>query len=519
MRLLRHETVRLVLLFLIAAAAAAGAVWLLRLALGGADSWWQTALAALIGAAVMRLAGRGADDGGLPRFADTVGQAIDAIMIGAAETSYFVDSVKKKVEQDVKIAGEIAGSSEQNARATQKIAAHAERAAAVAAQVRAESVAARAEVDQGLQRIGSAKSAAQTASAVMAGLQDKSRRIAGFTEAISDISARTNLLALNAAIEAARAGEHGRGFAVVAGEVRQLALRTKEASDEISLMVREINEQAEKASQGMNSLAEVVTAAAQNVESVHGSLSQIEQSSGASEEEIGLIARASRRHVDTTQGIADAVAQIRDSMLTTDAELPRATGSAMALAERAEAIAGALGESSVATPHDAIRRAAQDAAREVGRLFDAAISAGKISREALFDRRYRPIPNTDPQKHHSQFDGFTDRVLPELQEGLLAAMPQLAYAGAVDNNGYFPTHNKKFSQALTGDYAVDILHNRTKRIFNDRTGARCGANTRSFLLQTYQRDTGEVMHDLSAPIYVGGRHWGGFRIGYRSSGR
>lgn len=105
-----------------------------------------------------------------------------------------------------------------------------------------------------------------------------------------------------------------------------------------------------------------------------------------------------------------------------------------------------------------------------------------------------------------------------MQEALLARMPQLAYAGAVDNKGYFPTHNKKFSQPLTGNYEVDIVHNRTKRIFNDRTGSRCGSNTKPFLLQTYKRDTGEVMHDLSAPIYVDGKHWGGFRIGYRSSG-
>ena len=107
--------------------------------------------------------------------------------------------------------------------------------------------------------------------------------------------------------------------------------------------------------------------------------------------------------------------------------------------------------------------------------------------------------------------------MPALQEALLASMPQLAYCGAVDDNGYFPTHNKKFSQPLTGDYATDIVNNRTKRIFNDRTGARCGSNTKAFLLQTYKRDTGEVMHDLSAPIYVDGRHWGGFRVGYRSS--
>jgi methyl-accepting chemotaxis protein len=37
-----------------------------------------------------------------------------------------------------------------------------------------------------------------------------------------------------------------------------------------------------------------------------------------------------------------------------------------------------------------------------------------------------------------------------------------------------------------------------------------------FLIQTYRRDTGEIMHDISAPVYVNGRHWGGFRIGYRA---
>ena len=134
----------------------------------------------------------------------------------------------------------------------------------------------------------------------------------------------------------------------------------------------------------------------------------------------------------------------------------------------------------------------------------------------MFDRNYKAIPNTNPAKHSTQFDDFTDQVLPEVQEALLVALPQLVYAGAVDNNGYFPTHNKKFSQPLTGDYDVDLVNNRTKRIFSDRTGKRCGANTKPFLLQTYKRDTGEVMHDLSVPIYVNGRHWGGFRVGYRS---
>ena len=478
----------------------------------------MAALIAAIALQIARVAAAGGRDDGPRRFAATVGNEIDALMIGAAETSYFVDSIKKKIGDDVETAGSIAAATRQNAATTGQIAANAERASAVAHRVREETVAGRAEADDGLARISGASTAARTAADTMAALREKAGRIAGFTDAISEISARTNLLALNAAIEAARAGEQGRGFAVVAGEVRQLAQRTKAATDEISQMVRAINDEAQRASTGMTSLAEAVTAAAGNVRTVHGLLATIEQSSGSAEQEIDEIARASREQVATAQVVADAIARIRDGMLATDHELPRVAASAMALADRAEIIAGALAEADVPTSHDAVRAAAQRAAAEVGRIFEEAIAKGQITREALFDRRYQPIPGTNPAKFTTRFDAFTDRVLPPLQEGLLAAMPHLAYAGAVDAGGYFPTHNKKYSQPLTGNYDVDIVNNRTKRIFTDRTGQRCGSNTRPFLLQTYKRDTGEVMHDLSAPIQVHGRHWGGFRIGYRSAG-
>ncbi|NHZ82718.1 methyl-accepting chemotaxis protein [Massilia sp. CCM 8695] len=487
------------------------AVFLLGLAAGPAlGPVSAAAVSGVVSLAIFLLLQQKDDGGHRQEFIAVVGHSIDDIMIGAAETSYFVDSVKKKIEKDVQTAVGIVASAEEVAHTTEQIAVNAERAAKVAAEVRSESVAGRAEVAEGLKRISGARVDAQQAASTMSALQEKSKAITGFTDVITEISARTNLLALNAAIEAARAGEHGRGFAVVASEVRQLAHRTREAAGEISMMVRAINEQAATASVGMASLATLVDDAAGNVERVHGFLGNIERSSGVSESEIGQIAEAARTHVETTRGISSALTQIRDSMLSTNAELPRATGSAMALAEKAESIAGAMGESSLA---------AQQAAADVGQLFSAALKAGQISHEALFDRRYTPIPNTDPPKHNTRFDAFTDRVLPALQEGLLASMPQLAYAGAVDNHGYFPTHNKKFSQPLTGDYDVDMVNNRTKRIFSDRTGSRCGSNTKPFLLQTYKRDTGEVMHDLSVPIYVDGKHWGGFRVGYRSAAK
>ena len=155
-------------------------------------------------------------------------------------------------------------------------------------------------------------------------------------------------------------------------------------------------------------------------------------------------------------------------------------------------------------------------AAEIGKLFEQSISDKTISREQLFNFSYQKIANTNPQKYQTSFDRFTDKVLPNIQEPLLNQHAEMIYAGAVDVNGYFPTHNKCFSKPLTGNYEQDMANNRTKRIFDDPTGSRCGSNKLKFLLQTYKRDTGEIMHDVSSPIFVNGQHWGGFRIGFKA---
>jgi methyl-accepting chemotaxis protein len=84
----------------------------------------------------------------------------------------------------------------------------------------------------------------------------------------------------------------------------------------------------------------------------------------------------------------------------------------------------------------------------------------------------------------------------------------------VNVEGYCPTHNLRYSHEPTGNLQVDLAQSRSKRMFNDRVGLRSASHDRKLLLQTYRRDTGEILHDLSVPLFVNRRRWGAIRMGY-----
>jgi len=157
---------------------------------------------------------------------------------------------------------------------------------------------------------------------------------------------------------------------------------------------------------------------------------------------------------------------------------------------------------------------AVQSSKQISKQFDLLLTSGRLTMPQLFDTFYIPIPGTDPQKFHTQYDQLVDGILLAILDSCLALDKRFIFVVAVDRNGYLPTHNSKYSQPLTDDWDHNTKWNRTKRIFNDRTGLAAARNKQPYLLQRYSRDTGEIMTDLSVPIMVQDQHWGALRIGY-----
>ena len=135
----------------------------------------------------------------------------------------------------------------------------------------------------------------------------------------------------------------------------------------------------------------------------------------------------------------------------------------------------------------------------------------------VMDRNHVPVQGTNPAKYTTSYDKEFDRAFQQLLDRQKSAVDGFIYTLPMDSSGYIATHHSNVSQPTTGKYEQDLANSRHKRIYMaGRFEQRRAQNTQPFLLQTNPRDTGEILSDLSLPIYVNGRHWGAYITGFDS---
>jgi len=353
----------------------------------------------------------------------------------------------------------------------------------------------------------------------IAGIVERLEAVERSTSRIGDIAAEVGILAINARIVAARAGEHGKGFNVVAEAISELAHQTSDVTQGISGDVTAFRNAVAAI---RDEAADVVTDADRVLESgqstdaalgaIGAHLETTQRGVIRLGEDLGTLTRAN----DAFRPVLD---RLGSGIEETGAQVHAGHARVDALIDLAETLVQANAAIGGATDDTPMIEIAQSRAAQIAEAFADALSAGQISQQDLFDTDYVPIAGTDPRQVRTRFVHLTDRILPPIQEPVLELDGRIVFCAAVDRNGYLPTHNARFSHPQSDDPIWNAAHCRNRRIFDDRVGLKAGRSTAPFLLQVYRRDMGGgqsvLMKDLSAPITVGGRHWGALRLAYR----
>lgn len=164
-------------------------------------------------------------------------------------------------------------------------------------------------------------------------LADETTSIGSALDVIRSIAEQTNLLALNAAIEAARAGEQGRGFAVVADEVRSLAQRVQDSTDQIKRMLDQLQRSSEEAVSVMNARSDEAGKCVQQAQDAGSVIHAIADHSRQITDANGQIAVSITQQSETVESVNRNVIQLRDEMEAVYTSVKRNAEAARTLAE------------------------------------------------------------------------------------------------------------------------------------------------------------------------------------------
>jgi len=334
----------------------------------------------------------------------------------------------------------------------------------------------------------------------------RSENIEEILQTVRGFSNQTNMLALNAAIEAARAGDAGRGFSVVADEVRDLSKKVQDATDNIEMVVQEIQTSVQQTSEGTDTIIS-------NIGQIRSELAQL------SDQHKGVIEDAERNHHELL-GISAALEQLsatnnenrtRSEQITSTSgtihqAMTDASSQSLALRQATEATIELLSHFQIGQGNFEHQLNTVMQCRDE---FVDALAALEKRGINVFDTHYQAIPNTNPQKHQTNYAEALRQYCQTMVDRWKGDREHCLYTLPLDKNGYVAIHQSERSRPMTGNVEQDTAFSRHDRIMaNNETEIRRASSTAPFLLQSYIRDTGEILFDLSVPVIYKGRHWG-----------
>jgi methyl-accepting chemotaxis protein len=335
---------------------------------------------------------------------------------------------------------------------------------------------------------------------------------------IDQIAETTNILSLNAAIEAARAGDAGRGFAVVAAEVKTLAGKTRDATDEIARTIDTLGMEAEQVIVEIEKGVKVR-------DDARNSVARIEETLVGVGEMVSEVDRQNDQIAQATGAISGHVDLLQQALATFDAaakdnegKLGGAQNRMGDLEEMASVMFDRIVHAGLAPRDMAMVERAREAGEEVTQLALAALEDGSLTDAALFDDRYLEVPGTNPQLFRNRFSDWSDAKWRPVLDKVKASDPNIIATVCDDRNGFLPTHLTERSRKPTGEYTHDLQYCRNGRMIYNAIDKRIKSGNQSFSMAVYRYEGDgsqyRVVRLASVPIIINGRRWGDYEISY-----
>ncbi len=317
------------------------------------------------------------------------GQAIDSLAIGAQQQTQTVIKAKQLLNVDMTEAVQsVANLVSENAKVTEEVTGAAQDGNLA--------------VDKTIRGMQAIAQATEQVSSRLTEMSNRSEEIGQIVQSIDEIAERTNLLALNAAIEAARAGEHGKGFAVVADEVRKLAERASSSAQEITNLVKAVQQTARQASDAMQSEQLEVENGLRLTADAQSGLERIVSATGKARTQLAQLTESVARMEGSNHSLHDAMMSVASVVEENTALTQELAGNSERVLHSVEEMAAISEETSaaaeqVAASSEEVSAQVEETVASVETLAQMAYDLQSVVVQFRLEAQTAPVSNSQPQ--------------------------------------------------------------------------------------------------------------------------